>query len=80
MTITRSDLIAKMQADIPGLRVAPTHPPKRVGDMTDPDRECPICSGTGWSWAYRYERFMICSCTIPKRDGDTYRAPYGGDQ
>ena len=80
MTITRADLRSKILAFVPGMETIPPHPPGRVGDMTAPRQDCVDCTGTGWRWAYRYERYMVCGCMIPHREEYTPRAPYGDGQ
>ena len=75
MTTTQAELIAKMQTGIPGVYPRPTHPPTRTGDMTAPREDCDLCDGTGWAYT-SYERFMICACTLPRKD--TYRT-WGGE-
>jgi hypothetical protein len=58
-------LHAKLEAGIPGMELPPDHPPK---GLALPKQDCEKCNGHGWAWSERYERYLICPCTIHKHE------------
>lgn len=57
-------LHAKLESGIPGYELPPNKPPQGL----IVDRNCDKCAGTGWLLSELYGTFLICPCTLGRRE------------